>query len=152
MSKRISSLAREIASGRPVVSFSVGDSMEPLLYHRQTRVVIAQAVQELKPGDLPVYQRPSGDLIMHRIIRKDAVCYYTRGDNRYGLEKVPKEWVLGVVTEIYRKERHFSVTDPKYRFYVRFWSFSYPVRWIFHRMNHLRLKIKKQCNKRIKKP
>lgn len=113
MNNASSPLEREILSGNPVVTMTSGDSMEPLLLDHSTRVVIRKADGMLKKGDLPVYRRPSGQFVMHRIIRVKAPYYYTRGDNRYGLEQVPQKWVLGVVTEIYRKKRHFSVTACK---------------------------------------
>lgn len=133
MSKVKSSLEQEILSGNPVVTMTSGDSMEPLLYHRDTRVVIQKAVGTLRKGDLPVYRRPSGQFVMHRIVRVEGDYYDTRGDNRYGTERVPKEWVLGVVTEIYRKKRHIYVTDLRYRFYVTIWNILYPIRYILHR-------------------
>lgn len=144
MNKTGSPLEKEILSGKPVVTMTCGDSMEPLLYHRDTRVVIWKADGTLKKGDLPVYRRPSGQFVMHRIIRVDADNYYTRGDNRIGLEQVPKEWVLGVVTEIYRKRSHIYVTDWKYRVYITCWNLLYPVRYVFHRGRIIRKKwIKK---------
>lgn len=133
MSREQSSLEREILSGKPVVTFTSGDSMEPLLYHQNTRVVIQKADGKLKKGDLPVYRRPSGQFVMHRIIRVEDDCYYTRGDNRFGSERVPEEWVLGVVTEIYRKKSHILVTDWNYRLYVTIWNLSYPLRYVFCR-------------------
>lgn len=129
-----SPLEREILSGQPVVTMTSGDSMEPLLFHRSTRVVIRQADGILQKGDLPVYRRPSGQFVMHRIVSVKDDCYWTRGDNRYGTECVPKEWVLGVVTEIYRKNRHIFVTDWRYRLYVKIWNGSYPIRYLLHRL------------------
>lgn len=126
-------MEREILSGKPVVAMSSGDSMEPLLFHRSTRVVIQRADRLLKKGDLPVYRRPTGEFVMHRIIRVKDGCYYTRGDNRYSVEQVPSTWVLGVVTEIYRKNRHIGVTDWNYRIYVKLWCWSYPIRYIVYR-------------------
>lgn len=108
--------------------------MEPLLYSKETRVVVMNAKDKLKIGDLPLYRRPSGQFVLHRIIRADMENYYTRGDNRSGLEKVPKEWVCGVVTEIYRKEKHFSVKNKKYLGYVCIWNIIYPIRWIFYKI------------------
>ena len=127
----MSKLEEVLASGRPVVTITIGDSMEPLLYNRSTRVVIYRTDCELKKNDLPVYKRPTGQFVMHRIIRVDKDYYYTRGDNRIGLEPVPKEWVLGGVTEIYRKDKHFSVDNKWYRSYVMLWNFIYPFRWIW---------------------
>lgn len=140
MSKMESPLAKEIVSGKPVVTMTSGDSMEPLLYHRSTRVVIWKAEGTLKKGDLPVYRRPSGQFVMHRIIRVDDSYYYTRGDNRIGLEQVPKEWVLGIVTEIYRKGRHINVTDCNYRLYVKVWNLIYPIRYILYRVKRAKRK------------
>lgn len=120
--------------------------MEPLLYHRSTRVVIWKAKGPLKKGDLPVYRRPSGQFVMHRIIRVDDSYYYTRGDNRIGLEPVPKDWVLGIVTEIYRKGRHIYVTDWQYRLYVKVWGFIYPVRYLLHRMEMMKRKWKTKAH------
>lgn len=133
MSKERSPLEKEILSGKPVVTLTSGDSMEPLLYHQDTRVVIRKAKDNLNKGDLPVYRRPSGQFVMHRIIRVDESCYYTRGDNRCGVERVPKDWVLGIVTEIYRKNRHILVSDWRYRLYVAMWTGIYPIRYIFYR-------------------
>lgn len=133
MNNMPSALEQQVRSGRPVVSFTVGDSMEPLLYNRSTRVVICQVDRQLRPGELPLYRRPNGRFIMHRIIRADADHYYTRGDNRCGLEMVPRDWVLGVVTEIYRGKQHFSVNHPIYQAYVIVWNAIYPLRWMVYK-------------------
>lgn len=133
----LSPLEREILSGKPVVTLTYGDSMEPLLYNKSTRVVIVKTTGSLKKYDLPVYKRDTGQFVMHRIIKADNEFYYTRGDNRTGLEKVPKQWVLGVVTEIYRKDKHIFVTDIKYKAYVYFWTFSYPARCVLKKVRRL---------------
>ena len=138
-------MERELASGRPAIALTVGDSMEPLLYNQSTRVVIVRPERELRPGDLPLYRRPSGQFVIHRIIKMDETYYYTRGDNRIGLEPVPKEWVQGVVTEIYRRKRHFQVTDWRYRLYVRCWNAIYPIRWGVYL---IRVKVWKRWNRK----
>lgn len=132
--QEMSPLEREIASGKPTVTITVGDSMEPLLYNRSTRVVIVKADRELEKNELPMYKRPSGQFVMHRIINFDTDFYYTRGDNRIGLEKVPKEWVQGVVTEVYRKDKHFAVNNKWYRTYVASWNLIYPLRWFIYKL------------------
>lgn len=145
MNRVISPLEKEILSGKPVVSFTSGDSMEPLLFHKNTRVVIQKVEGELRKGDLPLYRRDTGQFVMHRIIRVDDAYYYTRGDNRYGLERIPKVWVIGVVTEIYRKKKHILVMDKMYRSYVWVWNTLYPIRYILHIGRMARRKwVKKQ--------
>ncbi len=46
--RKQSPLERELASGKPVVTTTLGNSMEPLLYSRSTRVVIRRVEEELK--------------------------------------------------------------------------------------------------------
>ena len=125
------SYEEQLNAGKTVTSFTVGDSMEPLLYDRSTHVFIRKAEGTLRRNDLPLYRRPTGEYVMHRIIRVGKEHYYTRGDNRVGLEEVPKDWVIGIVTKIYRKGKYISVTDFGYRLYVFFWTFSYPVRRVY---------------------
>ena len=129
----------QLNAGKILTCFTVGDSMEPLLYNRKTHVFIQKAEGTLCSGDIPLYRRPSGQYVMHRIIRVGKTCYYTRGDNRCGLEKVPREWVLGVVTQIFRKGKYIPVTDARYRLFVKFWKIIYPIRWIYY---HIRAKMK----------
>lgn len=129
----------QLNAGKTLTCFTVGDSMKPLLYNRQTHVFIQKADGILRCGDIPLYRRPSGQYVMHRIIRVGKDCYYTRGDNRCGLEKVPQEWVLGVVTQIFRKGKYIPVTDVRYRLFVKFWKIIYPIRWIYY---HIRAKVK----------
>ena len=132
-----STFEAQLATGKPLVYFTVGDSMEPLLYDRETHVTICAAQGDLRPGDLPLYRRPTGQYVLHRIIRADGESYYTRGDNRTGLERVPKAWVLGVVTEITRHGKHISVTDRTYRLYVAAWGVVYPLRWCCYKVRGL---------------
>ena len=117
--------------------------MQPLLHQGKTRVVIVPISGTLQPGDLPLYRRPSGQFVLHRIIKGDGQFYYTRGDNRTGLEPVPHEWVLGVVTEIHRNGKIIPVTAPAYRCYVTLWNAFYPLRYPWCRLRYLYQKLKR---------
>ena len=96
---------------------TVGDSMEPLLHNRQSTVVIEPAVHPLSPGTVALYRRPSGEYVLHRIIRVERDAYRIRGDNRLQQERVPQEWVLGVMVGYYPDERehYVSCTGAQYR-------------------------------------
>ena len=85
--------------------------------------------------DLPLYHRPDGKYILHRIIGVKEHAYVIRGDNTYAKEYVPDEWIIGYVSEFYRArrkggERHVDTSARGYRFYAAFWNFVYPVRWV----------------------
>ena len=113
------------------VSTTVGWSMFPMLRDRRDRVVIRPiGNKRLKRLDLPLYRRPDGKYILHRIIGVRDDHYIIRGDNTYRKEYVPDAWILGYVEEFYRNGKHKTVRGKGYRFYVRLWELLYPFRFL----------------------
>lgn len=110
--------------------------MKPLLQEGKTQVVLLPLTQPLKKGDLPLYQRPNGQYVLHRVVSiRDGNCY-TRGDNRYNLERIEADWVLGVTSAVIRHGKTCPVTSRRYRMYVTCWLASYPLRNLLHRFGH----------------
>lgn len=115
------------------VSTTVGMSMWPMLRNRRDRIVVLPVGEEkLKKHDLPLYRRPDGKYILHRILDVREDHYVIRGDNTYQREYVPHEWVIGYVSEFYRKGKHVSSNSRAYHFYIVAWRLIYPARWCFH--------------------
>ena len=111
------------------VSTTSGYSMMPMLKDRRDRVILRPVEEQpLRRYDLPLYKRPDGKYVLHRIIKVCDGYYIIRGDNTYVNEKIPFDWVIGYVTEFYRKGRHVSADSKRYRFYAAFWHFIYPLR------------------------
>ena len=146
MNKELTRLKDELMAGRPVISFTRGISMEPLLHDKEkknaTHVLIQPVTEICKVGDMPLALLSDGRYILHRIIRidkkQDKVIYVTRGDNCVGCEYVPQEAVYGVVREIYYKNnKTVKVTDKKYQRYVKVWMQLYPIRKFFMRCRGL---------------
>ncbi|HBF14394.1 MAG TPA: hypothetical protein DDW30_01665 [Clostridiales bacterium] len=126
-------IERQLAEQGFYVSTTVGCSMRPMLRNRRDRVIVLPIGDErLKKYDLPLYRRPDGKYILHRIIGVRDGKYVIRGDNTYAKEYVPDAWVLGYVSEFYRGKRHVLSTARSYRFYACVWNLIYPVRHLFH--------------------
>ena len=124
------------------VSTTVGKSMWPMLRNRRDRVIIrARGEERLSRFDLPLYHRPDGRYVLHRILEVRDGHYVIRGDNTYYLEEVPEEQILGVMTEFYRKGKRISADDRGYRRYVAFWNAIYPLRHFAHRVRALVARI-----------
>ena len=70
---------------RPVV----GTSMMPLLDQQTDTVRLVKAPERLKKYDVPLYRRPDGELVLHRIVKVCADYYVIRGDNTNYTEIVP---------------------------------------------------------------
>ena len=101
-----------------VISPVKGDSMLPMLDEKKDSVKIVPVKDKLQKYDLPLYRRPGGQLVLHRIIDVKKNCYIICGDNRKELEKVPHRWVIGVTEGFFKDGKYIPVTDAEYEKYV----------------------------------
>ena len=109
---------------------TVGISMLPMLKQRRDTIVVCAKTEKLKPLDVALYHR--GDAyVLHRVLRQTPTGYIIRGDNCYSDEIIPEEDVFGVLTEFFRKDKHFLCTDKKYIAYAKRRVKSYPIRRFF---------------------
>lgn len=96
-----------------------GGSMRPMLNEATDLVKIVPQKDPLKKGDLPLYRRPDGTLILHRIIAVRKKYCVTCGDNCSFSEKVPYEWIIGVTEGYYKDGVYIPCTDGEYLEYVQ---------------------------------
>ena len=97
---------------------TVGVSMLPMLNNRRDTIVVKAKNERLQPLDVALYKRGDG-YILHRVLSVTQTGYIIRGDNCYSDEIVPEEAVIGVLTEFFRKNKHYYCTDEKYLCYVK---------------------------------
>lgn len=138
MNDHLLTIEEQLSAGRLALVRTKGVSMQPLLYEGQSHAIVAPAPRDLAVGDLALARLPDGRYLLHRVIGKDDACYYTRGDNCYSQEAIPRDQVVGVVVEIARRGRRISTAGTLYRLYTRFWMASYPAR-LFWRKARYRL-------------
>lgn len=132
MNEQNANIERQLEEQGYYVSTTVGWSMYPMLRNRRDRIVVLPVGKDgLKKYDLPLYRRPDGKYILHRIIGRRQGVYVIRGDNTYVKEYIPDEWILGYVSEFYRQDRHVMTSSGWYRSYAAFWNLIYPIRWLF---------------------
>ena len=97
---------------------TVGVSMLPMLKNRRDTIVVLPKTERLKPLDVALYKR--GDAyVLHRVLKVVDGGYIIRGDNCYADENVPECAVIGVLSEFFRKGKHYTCTDAKYLRYVK---------------------------------
>ena len=125
----------ELKAGRNVTFFTVGCSMQPLLFERQTHVMLAPITDGVKKYDIVLYIRADGAYVLHRCIKvMDGYCLI-RGDNTYFIEHVKNEQMVGVVTHVYRNGKMIDVEKSRsYRFYSVFWHKIYHLRYFILRV------------------
>ena len=99
---------------------NVGTSMLPLLRQgRDLLILQAKTPARCKVGDVVLFRRASGQLVLHRIVAVRAEDYVLRGDNCTGDEPgVMDADILGVMTGFVRNGKRRGVDVPGYRFYT----------------------------------
>ncbi len=112
-------------------SNTLGTSMRPLFKTHRDMIVVKRPEGELRKYDVALYVTPSGKYILHRVIAVRENIYLIRGDNTYSIERVPKEWVIGVLVKFNRRGKSHTTDERLYKIYSRFWNFIYPVRYVF---------------------
>lgn len=108
-----------ISTGGEFRLFHKGTSMMPLLRQGIDSVLLVSPTN-IKKNDIVLYERPSGQLVMHRIIKVKRNSYLICGDNQYILEKgITNENMLAKVKGIYRGEEYFDIDNKQYKKYVK---------------------------------
>lgn len=110
-----------------------GTSMLPMLHDNGDMVMIKKPEKELKKYDLPLYIRPNGSFVLHRVVRKPENGVYTMcGDNQWHVEKgIKHDMIVGVVVSFTRKGRTVSSDNKLYKAYARIWVAIMPLRHLF---------------------
>lgn len=119
-----------LAEGNCVQIKPRGYSMYPLLVPGRDEVVLAPNMYyELKRGDVVLYRRESGMLVLHRICKRKGNAFYMVGDNQREIEgPLYAEQIKGVMVGVVRKGKSFSVNNPVYRVLSQIWLLMRPIR------------------------
>ena len=98
-----------------------GNSMWPTLKDGKQSVIVVKKTQRLKPLDVALFERESGEIILHRVVEVTELGYITRGDSQSLFENVLEDKVIGVMTSFYRGKKCIDVNDEKYLKEVNIW-------------------------------
>ena len=130
-------IAKLLEEGHKARISPEGYSMYPLIIPGRDHVELEPFVKQrdkLHRGDILLYRRDTGLLVLHRVHRIDPQGrLYFCGDNQSDLEgPIMQRQVLGKVSRINRKGREFSTHNVRYKFYSGFWIISRPLRPLMH--------------------
>ena len=118
-----------------------GNSMSPFLVNQRDVIYLSKINRKLKKGDLVLYQRLSGQYVVHRIVKVKKSGYYLAGDNQIAIEgPILDKQIFGLVTKVKRKGKWIEAGNFWWEFFEHVWIWVLPWRMII-------LKIyKKVCN------
>lgn len=146
-------LAETIQSGGTFRMITAGTSMLPLLRDRKDTVILKKAKFPLNKFDIPLYIRPDGHFVLHRIMKvdngSDTTVYTMCGDNQLYLENnVSEESVIAVVDHIIRNNKLIKMDSFLYKTYVFFWCRCYFIRFCVLKFRSLCKKVSKKILKK----
>lgn len=123
-------LEKLLQEGKHIQIEPQGYSMYPLLVPGRDKAVIAPACAEsLKRGDVVLYRRKSGILVLHRIWKRKGRSFYMVGDNQKEIEgPIEEEQMKGILIEVVRNGRRFGTEWFWYRLLSGTWLFCRPFR------------------------
>ena len=101
-----------------------GTSMMPLLKEGRDRVELEPCSQErLKKGDVVLYKKNDGTLVLHRIIKTENREFFTvLGDHQFkNAERVNKNQIIAVTCGFFIKGRYVTEKTRWYRLYKKIW-------------------------------
>lgn len=110
---------------------NTGTSMLPLLKQGRDAFIlkVVQKTDVCKKWDVVLYKRKADIYVLHRIIKVHEDGYDILGDNCIGIERnIPRDAILGVMTEYIRKGKKYNVSNLWYQLYVFLWCKPYRVR------------------------
>lgn len=118
-----------------------GISMRPMLRQGRDTVLLVPPERELRRGDVILYRRPSGKLVLHRIVRAEKDGYLLGADNLAHREKgVQRDWVIGVMRGFYRDEKYIAATAFGYRVYWHLMLWTHLLRAPFMALRERRMR------------
>lgn len=115
-----------LETGKEVSLSTKGSSMIPFIHERDT-LYVSPAPDVLKRGDMAVFQRESGEYVMHRIryVRKGAdgeKAYYFIGDAQGWTEgPIRRRQIFGLVTAVKRRGKWVNKKHPVWWFFRCVW-------------------------------
>ena len=110
-----------------------GTSMLPLLKEGRDRVELKPYCHErLKKGNVVLYKKNDGTLVLHRIIRVENGEFFTvLGDHQFNnAERVNKNQIIAVARGFFIKGRYVNEKTRWYRLYKKIWLCNLNVRRI----------------------
>lgn len=116
--------------GYAVVPIS-GTSMLPLLKEGKSLVELTgKGRKQLKKGDVVLYRKNDGTLVLHRIIKAESDDIFTvLGDHQFkNAEQVNKEQIIAVAQGFFINGRFVDEKTRWYRMYKKIWLSSLTLR------------------------
>ncbi len=122
--KYLTAICEILKGGRSAVIPVSGGSMMPFLVGGRDFVMLSRIEEKIRRGDIVLYQRKSGQFVLHRVCKiKKKKLYYMVGDVQNVIEgPIMEEQMRAKVVKVMRNKTWISKTC--------FWWWFFGVIWI----------------------
>ena len=119
-----------LAMDRQAIFTVKGTSMLPFIGDNRDSVILEKRnFNNLKKGDIILFQYDSGKYILHRIYNISQSGYQTIGDGCISFDDwIRTDQVKGVVTKIIRKGKEIDCNSTKWKIIFSLWMKLLPIR------------------------
>lgn len=130
-------IAEQLEQDGYVLTLSVGVSMRPMLTQRTEQLVIEKLSTSPAINDVVLFQRSSGQYVLHRVVGRRQGIYLIRGDNCYDRERVHPSQIIGILKGFYKGDKYVCcASNGGYLCYVAFWRLTFPIRYLLRKLKH----------------
>ncbi|MCR5639958.1 MAG: S24/S26 family peptidase [Lachnospiraceae bacterium] len=121
-----------LQEGQTVQIMPKGFSMYPLIIPgRDSAILRSIEDTEGHRGDVVLFRREDGTLVLHRIWQVSSAGYFFVGDNQLEIEgPINRRQLLGIASGFVRKGKTFSTKHPAYRIISGLWLVLRPFRYV----------------------
>jgi len=115
-----------------------GYSMYPFLLPGKDEVLVEKVdLSKVKRGDVVLYRRDQGILVLHRIWKRQGNDFFMVGDNQSEIEgPLNGHQIKGKMIAFIKNEKQISVKKISYRMISTIWLFLRPLRPFISKMIH----------------
>lgn len=123
-------ISRLVSEGKTVTILAKGYSMNPFIRHMQDQITLGPwKDSDIRKGQVALVKDKKGSFLLHRIIKRDGNLITLMGDGNIGItETADVNDVIGIMVNVIKKGRTYSVKDLRWRLYSWFWNLLRPVR------------------------
>ncbi|MBP5529491.1 MAG: S24/S26 family peptidase [Lachnospiraceae bacterium] len=119
-----------LSEGKSVQLHPQGYSMYPLIVPDRDEVIIVPVKNhKIRRGDVLLYRRKNGKLILHRVYRVKNEKLYFAGDNESVVEgPLEMSQIEGIMVSFIRKGKKYKISNILYFIYWQLWLLVLPFR------------------------
>lgn len=116
-------------SGTAIPLMVSGSSMVPFLVHGRDTVYLSKITKPVKRGDIVLYRRNNGQLVLHRVCRLTSDGITMIGDAQQDPEPgIQSEQLLAVTAAVRRKGKLITKSDWRWKCFTMLWLMVIPWR------------------------